>query len=87
MEAVTSAEPDVAYPRCVAGRRAGPPEDCGGIWGYQYLLEILADPAHEDHAERVEWLGLDSAAEFDPDAFDLADLNTALSGYAKVIQS
>lgn len=87
VEAVTSAEPDVAYPRCVAGRRAGPPEDCGGIWGYQYLLEILADPAHEDHAERVEWLGLDSAAEFDPDAFDLADLNTALSGYAKVIQS
>ena len=26
-------------------------------------------------------------AEVDPDAFDLADLNTALSGYAKVIQS
>lgn len=85
VEAVTDGEPDVSYPRCVAGRRAGPPEDCGGIWGYQYLLEVLADPAHEDHAERLEWLGLESADQFDPDAFDVADVNVALSGYARAV--
>jgi hypothetical protein len=85
VEAVADGEPEVAYPRCVAGRQAGPPEDCGGIWGYQYLLDILTDPTHEDHTERLEWLGLDSADQFNPDAFDLADVNTALSGYAKAI--
>ncbi len=82
VEAVADAEPGVTYPRCLTGRRACPPEDCGGIWGYDYLLEILADPAHEDHKERLEWLGLDSADDFDPAAFDLDEINTALSAFA-----
>lgn len=84
VEAVSEAEPGVGYPRCLAGRRACPPEDCGGIWGYGYLLEILADPGHEDHEERLEWLGLESASQFDPDAFDLAGVNSALSRFAVV---
>ena len=80
VEAVGDAEAGVSYPRCVAGRRAGPPEDCGGIWGYDDLLAVLADPAHKDHEDRLEWLGLSSAAEFDPDAFDLEQVNSRLSG-------
>jgi hypothetical protein len=79
VEAVTDPQPGVAYPRCLTGRRACPPEDCGGIWGYEDLLEILADPAHEEHQERLEWLGLDSADRFDPAAFDTAQANTALA--------
>jgi hypothetical protein len=78
VEDVLAAEPGVKYPRAVAGRRAGPPEDCGGIWGYQDLCEILANPEHEEHQSRLEWLGLDSADEFDPAAFDLAAVNNAL---------
>lgn len=85
VEDVLSAEPGVAYPRCITGRRAAPPEDCGGIWGYQELLEILADPGHEEHEDRLEWLGLESADEFDPAEFDLDEVNEALSGLAKVI--
>ncbi|MFF4412398.1 plasmid pRiA4b ORF-3 family protein [Streptosporangium sp. NPDC001559] len=85
VEAVTPAEPGVAYPRCLAGRRACPPEDCGGIWGYDYLMEILADPEHEEHEDRLEWLGLDSADQFDPTAFDLDQTNTALSPLASVV--
>ncbi|RVX46062.1 pRiA4b ORF-3-like protein [Nonomuraea polychroma] len=85
VEAVTQAEPGIAYPRCLAGRRACPPEDCGGIWGYDYLLEILADPKHEEHEDRLEWLGLDSADQFDPTAFNLAQTNTALSSLATVL--
>lgn len=73
-----TAEPGVKYPRAVAGRRAGPPEDCGGIWGYQELCEILANPEHEEHASMVEWLGLDSATDFDPAAVDLDAVNEAL---------
>jgi pRiA4b ORF-3-like protein len=78
VEDVLTAEPGVKYPRAVAGRRAGPPEDCGGIWGYQELCETLANPEHEEHASMVEWLGLDSAADFDPAAFDLDAVNKAL---------
>jgi hypothetical protein len=60
---------------CVAGRRAGPPEDCGGVWGYAELLDILADPGHPDHAERLDWLGY----QHDPAAFDKDAINQALS--------
>ena len=56
--------------RCIAGRRACPPEDCGGPWGYADILEALADPAHERHTELTEWLG----GEFDPDAFDAEEM-------------
>lgn len=84
VEAVVPAGPGTTYPRCTAGRRACPPEDCGGVWGYADLLEVLADPRHEDHAERLEWLGLESAAEFDPDEFGLAEVNDALSYLARL---
>ena len=62
-------------PICVDGKRAGPPEDCGGVWGYAELLEILADPAHEDYEERLEWLG----EPIDPEAFDLEQVNRELA--------
>jgi hypothetical protein len=64
-----------ALPVCVTGKRACPPEDCGGVWGYAELLETLADPAHSEHQEMLEWLG----GPFDPEAFDLAETNTLLS--------
>lgn len=79
VEAVYAAEPGTAYPHCLSGRRACPPEDCGGMWGYEELVEILADPAHDEHDERLDWLGLDSAEQFDPTAFDLAAVNAALA--------
>ncbi|SDH62019.1 pRiA4b ORF-3-like protein [Actinokineospora alba] len=67
-------------PRCTGGRRAAPPEDCGGMWGYADLLEILADPTHADHADRIDWLGLDEAADFDAAAFSASEVNEGLSG-------
>lgn len=61
-------ETDADYPRCVDGKRACPPEDCGGIWGYQALLEAISDPAHEEHRDMLEWLG----GKFDAERFDSA---------------
>ena len=75
VEDVLPADPGTRYPRCLDGRRAAPPEDCGGVWGYAELLRVLGDPAHEEHAERREWLGDD----FDPEFFDLAAVNRALT--------
>ena len=60
--------PGQAYPACVDGKRNCPPEDCGGVWGYAEILEMLADPAHPGREERLEWLG----DEFDPEEFDAA---------------
>lgn len=68
VEAIEPTHPNVEYPRCIAGRRACPPEDCGGPWGFQELLETIADPAHPRHEELTEWLPVDyHSEEFDPD--------------------
>jgi hypothetical protein len=57
--------------RCLDGARACPPEDCGGVGGYQELLEIIKDPKHPERSERMEWLGED----FDPEAFDVEQVS------------
>jgi Plasmid pRiA4b ORF-3-like protein len=62
------------YPVCLTGKRACPPEDCGGIWGYASFLEAIRDPEHPEHDEMLEWVG----GEFDPDVFDLDEVNREL---------
>lgn len=79
VERVVDGVPGAAHPRCTAGERAAPPEDCGGAWGYADLLAVLADPQDDEHEDRLAWLGLESAAEFDPDAFDPAAVTRELS--------
>jgi len=59
---------------CLDGDRACPPEDCGGVWGYENLLKIIKNPKHEEHASMMEWLG----AGFDPEAYDADEANTYL---------
>jgi hypothetical protein len=75
VQKIIEPEPGVEYPVCLAGRKACPPEDCGGIWGYYELLETIADPNAGDHDDMVEWLG----SGFDPDAFDLEEVNAVLA--------
>ncbi|MBL7132470.1 MAG: plasmid pRiA4b ORF-3 family protein [Phycisphaerae bacterium] len=60
--------------RCLDGARACPPEDCGGIWGYEDLLKIIRNPRHEEHKDMLEWLG----GPFDPEAFEPQRANTFL---------
>lgn len=79
VEKVLEPDESVTYPRCTGGRRATPPEDCGGIWSYADMLDVLADPAHPEHANTLEWLGLDNAAAFDPSAFDAPAITKALT--------
>ena len=59
---------------CVEGAHACPPEDVGGTVGYENLLEAIHDPNHPQHEEYLEWIG-DS---FDPEAFDLDEVNRKL---------
>jgi hypothetical protein len=64
-------------PMCLDGRRAGPPEGCGGVWGYAEKLEILRnpDPNNEWHRDVIEWIG---GADFDPERFDVDARNRLL---------
>lgn len=78
VEAVESAS--VTGPRVVAGARACPPEDCGGVWGYANLVAAVADPNHPEHDDLLEWVG----GGFDPEAFDLARADAAVVAYGRV---
>lgn len=75
VEKILPREGEMEYPVCLAGRRACPPEDCGGPWGYGGMLQALDDPSHPEHESYVEWLG----GQFDPEEFDLEVLNHRLS--------
>jgi hypothetical protein len=59
-------DPNVVLPVCLGGRRACPPEDVGGVWGYAEFLLAWRDPDHPEHQELRDWAG----PYFDPDAFD-----------------
>jgi hypothetical protein len=65
---------DWSYPLCVAGARAAPPEDVGGVSGYEEFLSAIKDPKHEEHDRMLEWIG----GAFDPAGFDLNEINRTL---------
>ena len=64
----------VRYPVCLAGAHTCPPEDVGGIPGYENFREAIGDPQHPDHKVLSEWIG----GSFDPEAFDLDEVNRLL---------
>lgn len=74
VEMVLPADPQGQYPHCVTGELRCPPEGCGGIWGYNALLEVLDDSTDPQHLERWDEIGGD----FDPDYFDVALVNMQL---------
>ena len=67
VETMHEPDPETRYPQVLDGGRACPPEDCGGPYGYQRLLEALADPADATHDDMVRW----APDGFDPEAFDV----------------
>lgn len=74
LEKILPVDKNTKYPVCLAGKMSCPPEDCGGVWGYADMLEILKDPDHEEYETYVEWLG----GEFDPEYFDKDLVNQLL---------
>ncbi|HEX5415224.1 MAG TPA: plasmid pRiA4b ORF-3 family protein [Chloroflexota bacterium] len=74
VEKILPPEPSVRYPVCLKGVRAAPPEDVGGVSGYEDFLAAVRDPTHEEHEHMLEWAG----GTWDAERFDLAAVNAAL---------
>lgn len=70
LEKILAEEEGAAYPRCLAGRRRCPPEECGGVSSFADMLEIIADPSHQEYDEWWAWLG-DS---YDPAGFSAGEV-------------
>lgn len=79
VEAVKPISGSDLYPRCIAGGRACPPEDCGGVWGYENFLAVIADPSDPEHESMIEWAG----EGFDPELCDIEGINWQLEKLAK----
>jgi len=75
VEKVLAPEPGRDYPVCVDGKLHGPPEDCGGVYGFYGLLETIGNPEHEQYQETMDWLG----DAFDPEAFSVDEVNRRLA--------
>ena len=75
LEKILPPDPEFKHPICLAGANACPPEDSGGIAGFQgHFLKALSDPQHEEHESMKEWIG----GSWDPAHFDLAAVNNRL---------
>ena len=66
---------DMKLPVCVDGANAAPPDDCGGVPGYEEFVAAMADPNHPEHADMKAWIGRD----WDPAAFDIEHVNSWLA--------
>jgi hypothetical protein len=63
-------------PRCIAGKRAGPPERSGGVYGYRELVQTIEDRRDEEEEDPNAW----PVDDFDPEAFNLDEINHRLAG-------
>lgn len=74
LEAILPYDSKIKYPICVAGKRRCPPEDCGGPYGYEDILEIIKNTKSKEYKEIMDWL----PDKFNPDEFDIDKVNKLL---------
>lgn len=77
LEKILPMDPKTTYPICLTGKRACPPEDCGGAWGYEEMLEILKNPEHPEYEDTRDWLD----ESFDSELCDLQHINSRLTAF------
>jgi hypothetical protein len=61
-------------PLCLNGARSCPPEDVGGVWGYQHLTEVLQTPDHPERDDLMNWV----SEGYDPEYFSCEAVNKEL---------
>lgn len=79
LEKVMEPDPRKSYPVCTGGKRACPPEDCGGPWAYQELLHLASSPFRDyERLQAREILGRG----FDSELFERKSINALLKEHA-----
>lgn len=76
VEKAHTPDPQIQLPFCIGGANATPPDDCGGVPGYEEFVLAMADPNDPEHDNLAEWIGADS---WDPTAFDSTEVNERLA--------
>lgn len=79
VEDIAQADPSLGYPRFLTGTNRAPPEDVGGVPGFEHFLAVMADPAHPEHGDLTSWYG----RPFDPKDISEAEINRRLGKLAK----
>jgi hypothetical protein len=79
VEDVVAADPMLDYPRFIEGARRAPPEDVGGLPGFEEFLMVMADPADEEHETTRTWYG----RSFDADDIDVTTITQRLEKLAR----
>lgn len=77
LEKIINGKENDDVPKCLTGKRNCPPENCGGVFGYEDLVKVMADENHPEFEEMVEWYG----ERFDPEFFDLDEVNDFLDDF------
>ncbi|WP_413375686.1 plasmid pRiA4b ORF-3 family protein [Alkalihalobacillus sp. 1P02AB] len=76
---VTIDDDEINYPICMAGARNRPPEDVGGVGGYEGFLEIINEETHPEYDDMLLWAEKDTGGrKFDPDYFYKNEVNRKL---------
>ena len=70
-------------PYCIKGANACPFEDCGGVWGYSDIIEVMKDKKHPEYEEMNEWYDFDN---FDPFQFDIGETNEVLEDFKSSVK-
>ena len=78
---VLEKEKGLRYPKCLGGKRNGPPEDCGGIPGYEDIIDALTSKNKSEHKDLLAWLD-----DYDPEKFDIDEINNALLNPGKYLE-
>lgn len=66
------------HPMLVAGEGKCPPEDCGGVWGFEELIETVNNPQHPEYEDMREWLGMEEGDVWDVGEFNMVEVNMVL---------
>lgn len=75
-------EEKILNPRCIDGEGACPPEDVGGIQGFEEFLAIMKEKSHPERDSYIEWYG----SVFDPGFVDFDEINHQLLALREYIE-
>ena len=82
IENVVESEEKFKNPVCLKAKMASLPEDCGGPWGYEDLLDVINNPKDERYQDMKDWLEKGYSVWYDDRTYvDLNRINRELEAY------